>query len=175
MPCPDVTELVVRLIDRRCTVATCESLTGGLIGAELTSVPGSSAAFRGGLVTYASDLKVTLAGVDADVVRRVGVIDEQTAIQMALGARRVCRADLGVAVTGVAGPDGQDGHPPGEVWLAVAGPGRLVATTYVVLPGDRGRIRQQVVRAALWLLDDALGQMALSRGTGGRPGHPAPE
>lgn len=152
-------DLVARLVERSLTVATCESLTGGGVCAALTSVPGSSRVVRGGLVTYASDLKVRLAGVDADWVREHGVINETTAVEMALGALRACGALVAVSCTGVAGPDGQDGHGSGEVWLAVAMEGEpetSIVTRHLHLAGDRDAVRAQTVAAALHLLLDQM-------------------
>lgn len=151
------------------TVATAESLTGGLLGAALSSVPGSSAVLRGGLIVYATDLKHTLAGVPAELLAARGPVDPDVAVALAAGARKRCGADLGVGLTGVAGPDPQDGHPPGTWFVAVTGPdladsGTAVATarTGHPVPDDnpdhhepqrqRHRIRLQVVSAALDLL-----------------------
>src|SRR5512145_2743384 len=118
----DPAEIIAALVRAGATVATAESLTGGLVSAALTSVPGASAAVRGGVVAYATDLKHELAGVPADTLRRDGPVAARTASAMATGVRRKCAATYGVATTGVAGPDAQDGHPPGTVHVAVAGP-----------------------------------------------------
>lgn len=101
------------------TLATAESLTAGLLAGTVADVAGASAVLRGGLVVYATDLKHSLAGVDADLLRARGPVDPTVAGQLARGAAVRCRADLGVGVTGVAGPDSQDGHPVGEVWIGV--------------------------------------------------------
>lgn len=151
--------LVTRLAERSLTLATCESLTGGGVCAALTGVPGSSRVVRGGLVTYASDLKVRLAGVDADWVREHGVINETTAVEMALGALRACGAMVAVSCTGVAGPDGQDGHQPGEVWLALAMEGEpetSVLTRHLRVEGDRDAVRAATIDAALRLVLDQM-------------------
>lgn len=155
----DAERLIALLVERSLTIATCESLTGGAICAALTDVPGASRTVRGGLVTYASDLKVSLAGVDADWVSRRGVINETTAIEMAQGARRACSASVAVACTGVAGPDAQDGHQPGDVWLALcmAGePDETVVTRHLSLEGDRAQVRADTVNAALSLVLDQM-------------------
>lgn len=148
--------LVAHLVQRGLTLATCESLTGGLIAAAVTEVPGASAVFRGGLITYATDLKVSLAGVDAEWVAANGVINERTAIGMAVGTRERLGADLAVSCTGVAGPDPQDGVAPGLVWLALATlqPGRedAVITRCLTLAGDRAHIRRGATEAALGLV-----------------------
>lgn len=143
--------VVAELLRRHETVATCESLTAGLLVAELTTVPGSSAVVRGGLVTYATDLKTSLAGVPADLVATRGVVSREVAEAMAVGVRRVCGATWGVGLTGVAGPDPLDGRPPGTVCLSVAGPTGAVSIE-TVLPGDRAAVRAATVRAALGLL-----------------------
>ncbi len=134
------------------TVATAESLTAGLVSATLASVAGASEALRGGVVAYASDLKVGMLGVDGALVAKAGVISSAVAEQMAAGVCDRMSADWGVATTGVAGPDPQDGHPPGEVYVAVAGPGGLVDARALRLTGDRQAIRTATVDAALTLL-----------------------
>lgn len=141
------------------TLAFCESLTAGLAAATVASVPGASAVLRGGLVTYATDLKETLAGVPHDLLAQHGPVNPETARAMAEGARRACRADYGVSLTGVAGPDPQDGHPVGEVWLGVATPARSFAAPAggsALLQGSRQEIRSAAVDAALRILVDTL-------------------
>lgn len=137
-------DLVAALRRRGLTVAFCESLTAGLAAATLADTPGASAVLRGGLVTYATDLKYSLAGVPegADPVAA------DTAVAMAVGARERCGADWGVSLTGVAGPEPQGAHPVGEVWLGFAGPGG-VDRQKLQLSGGRREIREQAVAAAL--------------------------
>ena len=148
----DVHEL---LLARGQTLAVAESLTGGALGAALTGVPGVSTTFRGGVVAYATDLKAGLLGVDPSLLAERGAVDGLVAAAMATGVRTRLGATWGLATTGVAGPDPQDGHPPGEVYVAVAGPagGR---TDRLDLPGDRAAVRAAAVQAALLLLRDAL-------------------
>src|SRR4051812_4003327 len=98
------------------TVATAESLTGGLVCAALTDVPGASAVVRGGVVSYATDLKASVLGVDEHVLAAGGAVQARVAREMALGVAQLCGADLGVGTTGVAGPDPQDGQPVGTVF-----------------------------------------------------------
>lgn len=158
-PSPEAAEAIRLLKQHGWTIATCESITGGGIGATFTSVPGSSAVFRGGLITYATDLKVSLAGVDADFVAGDGAINERTARQMAIGAARSCRADVGLAATGVAGPDSEDGAAPGTVWLGLAMPapsGLRSSARRLDLAGNRAGIRRQTILAALDWLNDCL-------------------
>ena len=140
-----------RLTVAGATVAVAESLTGGLLSAALTDLPGSSAAFRGGLLVYASDLKASLAGVPGDVLDEHGAVSAQTAEALATGCRDRLGATYGIGVTGVAGPDEQEGKPVGTVHVAVVGPDGL-HTRSVRLPGDRARIRMLAVTVALDLL-----------------------
>jgi len=157
VPFADLTRLIATLTERGLTVATAESLTGGLLGAVLTEVPGSSAVVRGGLVVYATDLKHTLAHVDARLLADRGPVDPDVAGALADGARRRCGADIGIGLTGVAGPDPQDGVPVGAWYVAVSGPGnRTARLTSAGDDGDLGRaaIRARAVRAALQLLAD---------------------
>ncbi len=126
-----------RLEDRGWTLGVAESLTGGLIGARIANVPGASRTFRGSIASYATDVKRSVLGVTADQV-----VSKECAQQMAAGAQRVLGADVGIAVTGVAGPDEQDGQPVGTVWFALALPGLPVEAVSTRLPGDRERIRQ---------------------------------
>jgi nicotinamide-nucleotide amidase len=143
------------LLARRETLAVAESLTGGALGAAVVAVPGVSATFRGGVVAYATELKSDLLGVDAVLLARRGAVDPDVAVAMAVGVRRRLGATWGLATTGVAGPDPQDGHPPGVCFVAVAGPdGTRVQT--LALDGDRAAVRAAAVVAALALLHTAL-------------------
>lgn len=154
----DPAEVIIRLMNRRgWTLATCESLTGGALGAAITSISGASTVYRGGLVTYASDLKASLAGMDPSWIDQHGVINERTAIQMADGARRACGASWGISTTGVAGPTMQDGEPVGTVWIGVARPGEDTAARRFQFDGDRARIRLATVDAALRIVLDCMG------------------
>ena len=143
--------VVHRLAAAGATVAVAESLTAGLVGAGLTEVPGSSAVFRGGVQVYATDLKTLLAGVPEAVLAEHGAVSEQTAVAMAQGVRERLGSTYGLALTGVAGPDPQEGHPPGTLYVAAAGPDGVRARA-VRLPGDRTRVRLLAVTAALDLL-----------------------
>jgi nicotinamide-nucleotide amidase len=141
------------------TVAVAESLTGGLVGASLSRMPGSSETFRGSLVVYATDLKESLAGVPGPLLSTVGAVSPETAAAMAAGARERLGATYGVGATGVAGPSEQVGHPVGTVHLAVAGPHGGVVRS-LRLPGDRERVRTLAVTAALDLLRRQIGRKA---------------
>lgn len=137
--------------ERGQTVAVAESLTGGLLGGALTDMPGSSTAFRGGVIAYATELKATLAGVPGPLLNAEGPVSAEVAAAMAAGVRDRLGSTYGVALTGVAGPDPQDGHPPGTVFVAVAGPDQGQVRE-LSLPGDRAAIRRGAVLAALELL-----------------------
>ncbi|MFH8220847.1 CinA family protein [Streptomyces sp. NPDC018057] len=152
----DVVEL---LTVRGETLAVAESLTGGLVAADITSVPGASKVFRGSVTAYATDLKHRLLGVDATLLAQRGAVDPQVAAQMAAGVREALGADWGIATTGVAGPEPQDGQPVGTVYVAVAGPPHAEdgatgggKTAALRLNGDRADIRMESVRSVLALL-----------------------
>ena len=130
-------------------IATAESLTGGLIGATITEVPGSSDVFLGGVMSYASDVKHKVLGVDEGVINGEGVVSERCAIEMAQGARERLSADIAVSVTGIAGPGGAEpGKPVGTVWMGVSTPDDTYATK-LTFAGSRDDIRKQTVDAAL--------------------------
>lgn len=148
-------ELVDLLKTRELTVATCESLTAGLAAAMIADIAGASAVLRGGLITYATDVKGLLAGVDKHILADSGPVSPVTAEQMALGARAKVRADFALSLTGVAGPDPQDGHEVGEVFLSVAGP-ESVRTQRVLIDGDRPAIRQRAAELGFRLLIDEI-------------------
>jgi nicotinamide-nucleotide amidase len=155
-----VADLIVQLADRRLTVAACESLTGGLLTALLTAVPGSSAVVRGSLVVYATELKARLAGVDESLLAEHGPVHPEVARQLAAGARRACGSTIGIGLTGVAGPDPQHGLPAGTVYVALAGPEgfQLVSRRPgEITGGSRSGIRAAAVRDALELLERAAG------------------
>jgi len=165
---PLAQHLVTRLAAADATLATAESLTGGLLGAMITTVPGASAVYRGGVVAYATELKVSLLGVPAEVVAEYGVISRECAAAMALSVRDRAGATYGLGLTGVAGPDLQEGRPAGTVFVGLATP----AATEVVelaLVGDRYAVRTGACRAALDLLLRRLGGHTSSTDPG-RPG-----
>ncbi|MDA8372150.1 MAG: nicotinamide-nucleotide amidohydrolase family protein [Nocardiopsaceae bacterium] len=141
------------LKERGATVATAESLTGGLIGAALTAVPGASATYRGGVVAYATDLKAELLGVPRDLLAEHGAVHPDVALAMAHGVRHALTASFGLSVTGVAGPDPQDGRPAGTVFAAVAGGAGQNRVTELHLTGGRDHIRSGTVEQALHLLN----------------------
>ena len=154
--------VVLRALQQACaTVAVAESLTAGLVGGSITEVPGSSAVFRGGVQVYATDLKASLAGVPEELLAEHGAVSEPTAAALAEGVRARLGATYGLALTGVAGPDPQEGHPPGTLHVAVAGPAGTKVRS-LRLPGDRTRVRLLAVNAGLDLL-----RRVVSTGTSG--------
>ncbi len=132
---------------RSWSLGLAESLTGGLVSARLVNVPGASTWFRGGVVAYASEVKFSLLGVPSGPV-----VSEEAALAMASGARRQLGADVGLALTGVAGPEEQDGEPPGTVVVGIALPDAQPEAVRLRLPGDRDRVRQYATISALDLL-----------------------
>ena len=154
-------ELVRALADRGLTVAAAESLTGGLVASAIIDVPGASRVMRGGIVAYDTRAKRELLGVDGALLAEHGAVDPEVARQMALGVCRVFTldgtvADVGLATTGVAGPDPQDGQPVGTVYVAVAIAGEVWGEHHT-LSGDRPAIRAAAVDAVVSLAVRALG------------------
>lgn len=155
----DTSALAGRVIEacvaRALTVGVAESLTGGLLAASLVSVPGASRVFRGGVIAYDTALKSSLLGVEGPLLEREGPVHAEVARQMAAGARHACRvdgrlADIGLATTGVAGPDPdpQTGQPAGTVWIAW----NILGVPHVErceMTGDRQRIRTKTVQVLL--------------------------
>jgi nicotinamide-nucleotide amidase len=144
---------------RAATIAVAESLTGGLLGGALTDLAGSSETFRGGVIAYATELKTSLLDVDPALLDRHGPVHPEVAAAMANGAAVRLRATYGLATTGVAGPDPAGGRAPGEVYVALAGPGvgsdgcRVVSLR---LDGGRDDVRHETVRRALALAAEEL-------------------
>ncbi len=143
------------LLSRGLTLAVAESLTGGLVAPRLVNVPGASDWFRGGVVSYATDVKYSLLDVPEGPV-----VSAAPASAMATGVAAKLGADVGQAVTGVAGPDSQEGHPPGTVFMAVALPNQDPITVEAALPGDRARVRQFACISLLDLLRRTLSRSA---------------
>jgi nicotinamide-nucleotide amidase len=143
------------LRERGLTLATMESCTGGLLASTITDVPGSSDYYKGGLVSYATEMKVAW-GVDRQVIAEHGVISAECAQAMARAARERLGADVGIGVTGVAGPDPQEDKPVGSVHIAVALGGRPPRTTSYVFPQGREAVKRRAVTTALALLRRVL-------------------
>ncbi|MGW5850889.1 CinA family protein [Streptomyces sp. NPDC055254] len=161
----DAATQVLRLLARSGqTVAVAESLTGGMVAAELTAVPGSSRSFRGSVTAYATELKHRVLGVDAALLAAEGAVNARVAEEMAAGVRRVMDASWGIATTGVAGPAPQDGQPVGTVFIAVDGPGGR-KTARLRLNGSRTEIRRESARTVLELLWSQLRENARRQDT----------
>ncbi len=145
------------LTERDLTLATAESLTGGLLGATITEIPGASKVYLGGATAYATPVKESLLGVDRKEIEAFSVVSAQVASGMASGIHDATGADWCIAVTGVAGPEPSEGHAPGEVWICVRGPqiGALPAAVHTrqfQFEGDRRAVREATVEAALAML-----------------------
>ncbi|MBV0895225.1 CinA family protein [Microbacterium sp. NC79] len=154
-------QVLNELVRRGYMLSTAESLTGGLLADAFVSVPGASAVYLGGVVSYATSVKQAVLGVDADLLARHGAVHPDVATQMAEGVRDVvsiagARADVGVATTGVAGPDPADGQPVGTVYIGISTP-----ETQLVVPlqlsGSRAEIRTKTVALAVDAVGRALG------------------
>jgi nicotinamide-nucleotide amidase len=155
---------IIRLLDERSLrLATMESCTGGLLASVLTDAPGASAVFRGGLVSYMTDVKEQF-GVDPAIIAEFGVVSPQTANAMARAVTSVLDADLGVGITGVAGPSTQDGRPVGEVHIGFYD-GTQAQTMSYTFPQSREAIKRRAVTSALQLIRRCL----LARDAAPRP------
>jgi nicotinamide-nucleotide amidase len=154
---PTLEELAGELLSRRgLTVAVAESCTGGLLGDLLTDVPGSSTYFLGGVVAYHDDLKTGILGVPAAVIRQHGAVSEECALLMARGIRSVTGADIGISITGIAGPTGgTPAKPVGTVYIGFAGPDVGMAERFN-WTGDRRENKRHSAQAALKILIDYL-------------------
>jgi nicotinamide-nucleotide amidase len=146
--------IAARLLDLSLSLGVAESVTGGLIASRLVNVVGASKWFRGGVVSYASQVKFDVLDVPLGPV-----VSGEAARAMAVGVRRVLRADVGLSVTGVAGPEEQDGHPPGTVFVGIS-LGDVITDVKLRLPGDRPRIRAYSAISALDALRKALGDVS---------------
>jgi nicotinamide-nucleotide amidase len=145
-------ETVVRLlIDAGTSLACAESITGGGVGARITSVPGASEVFLGSGVVYRNEAKVAVLGVSRETLEGPGPVSEECAREMAAGARRVFGSDLGLSLTGAAGPESHGGAPPGVIWVALDGDEVAHARGFQV-PGERDRVRRWAEQAALDLV-----------------------
>ncbi|MEO7349994.1 MAG: nicotinamide-nucleotide amidohydrolase family protein [Terrimesophilobacter sp.] len=160
-------QLIAELLARGLTVAVAESLTGGLLVADLIAVPGASAVINGGVVAYSSEIKASVLGVDAVLLAEVGPVHPEVARQLAKNVRDRMAvaghpADVGIATTGVAGPDSVDGNSPGVVFLGLS-LGAVTRARELSLQGTRQQIRAQTVVAAReWLAEALEGGLANS-------------
>jgi len=154
-------QLVSALRERGWTLGVAESLTGGAVASEIVSVPGASSALWGAIVAYATPVKHTLLGVDAELLAAHGPVHPEVAVQMACGVRRAVAvdgrpADVGLSTTGIAGPDSPDGQPVGTVHIGVATPLGAPRSRVFVFPGSRDEIRIRARDAAIDLALDAV-------------------
>jgi PncC family amidohydrolase len=152
---PDLDRLGELLQRRALNVAVAESCTGGLLAAALADLPEASSRFLGGVVSYATDTKLAVLGVPEEIIRRDGVISEATARSMAEGARRLFKSGVAISVTGVAGPQTQEGKPVGLTYIGVSLDGRTAVREYH-WPGGRAANRVASVEAAIQLAADTL-------------------
>ena len=145
-------DVIQYLADKSKTLATAESLTGGGIGAELTAVPGSSAVYKGGVISYTNEVKHHILGVKTDTLERFGAVSSKTVAEMAAGVRKMLDSDVEVAVTGLAGPGGDDfGNPVGTVFVGYCETNCLITREFH-FSGDRESVRNQTIQAALKLI-----------------------
>jgi competence/damage-inducible protein CinA C-terminal domain len=156
--CPVFELLVQRLKDRKLTVSTAESCTGGLLGKSITDVSGSSAVYPGGVISYCNRIKHDLLGVDQGLLDSLGPVSLAVAFQMARGVRRAIGADLGLSVTGIAGPNSDEtGRPVGLVYIGAA-LGTMSLVREYRFQGDRTAVRAQAAEAAAELAMELLNE-----------------
>ena len=155
MPPEDAQDVVKQLTQRQLTVATAESLTAGMLSSVIAAVPGASAVLQGGIVAYNNTVKHRLLGVSADTLAARGAVDSDTAKQMATGVRDRLDADIGIATTGVAGPEPSEGKAVGIVFIALSTVDDTVAKL-LRFDGTRQHIREATVAASLQLVAEWL-------------------
>ena len=144
-------KVIASLIEKKATVATAESCTGGMVAEKLTSVSGASSAIKYSVVTYCNKAKEILVGVNHETLEKFGAVSEQTASEMAAGVRKIMGADIGVSVTGLAGPLGDEGKPVGLVYIGVSSD-NYNAVLENHFDGDRDSVRKQATDTALELV-----------------------
>jgi len=144
------------LLELGCTLATAESLTGGLVGARITAVAGSSDYYLGGVISYATAIKHSLLRVGLDILTTHGAVSEQTAAAMASGVRDLFKADIGLSTTGVAGPATQDGQPVGTLCVGIADASGVRTFRLAGPAGDRAAVREWAAGQAIRLLVERL-------------------
>ena len=149
--------LVGLLKEKGLTAATAESCTGGMIAEAITSIPGASGVFHCGIVAYSNEIKERVLGVKAETIARFSAVSDETAAEMAAGARKVSGADIGVSVTGNAGPEPSEGKPVGEVWIAVDAEWEKECVC-CHFTGSRNEIRREAAEKALDLAIELIGK-----------------
>lgn len=153
----EATALLVLLQARNLTLATAESCTGGLIGGAITAIPGSSATYLAGFITYSNEAKIRMLGVSEGVIAAAGAVSEACARQMAEGALLNARTDFAISCTGIAGPDGGSAEKPvGLVYIGLAHRNAATTARRFVFPGDRAAVRHATVAAALNFLSETV-------------------
>lgn len=157
MTLPELAFAVGRLLlKKKCAIAVCESCTGGMLGALLTAIPGSSEYFEGGIIAYSNRVKEKIAGVNRSVLARYGAVSEEVAIEMAQGVREKMHTDIGISITGVAGPGGGSrSKPVGLVYVALS-MGREDIVVRSIFTGNRDHIRKMACKKALTMLHKRL-------------------
>ena len=154
---PEV-RLAARLLKKKLTVATAESCTGGQVSDRITNLAGASSFFLGGIVAYSNQAKLSLLGVDEATLNQYGAVSSETALEMAVGARRVFSADLAVSITGIAGPEGGTAEKPvGLTWIGISSEAGASAVRHI-WDGDRLANKRASADAALNLLLEAADQ-----------------
>jgi PncC family amidohydrolase len=144
------------LTQRGLTLAAAESCTGGLVSHRITNVPGSSEYFLGGIVAYSNQIKMGLLGVRQDTLESKGAVSQETVLEMAAGVRQALKADIGIAISGIAGPGGATlNKPVGLVWLALSADNADNARSFI-FPGDRLAVKEQSAQAALQMVLEYL-------------------
>ena len=152
----DIAKTIEKLREKRLRIATAESCTGGLVAAAITAIPGASDAFDCGIICYSNEIKEKLLAVDHQLLEEYGAVSKETAIAMATGVRKLAKADIALAITGIAGPSGGTAEKPvGLVYIALADKEHCRAIKNI-FPGSRDDVRRQSVEQALKMLDELL-------------------
>lgn len=150
----------VRLLkENKMTVSAAESCTGGLVSAYITAVPGSSSAFELGITSYSCRVKRDILGVDGETLQNLGAVSRETAYKMAQNIREMANSSIGVSVTGVAGPDGSEGHAPGLVYIAAAYDGGVRVKELNIDPLSRNYVRETAVSEIFKLIIKIIGEV----------------
>ena len=146
---------IKHLRKHKATLSVAESITGGGLGNELTSIAGSSEVFLGGIIAYSDDVKIKELGVSKTLIKKLSAVSEEVAKEMAIGVRKKFKTDFSIATTGVAGPGRAYGQKAGTVWIAISSPNNTVAIQ-LALSGDRNSIRKATIESAFALLSRIL-------------------
>ncbi len=142
--------LIKKLQEKNLTLAVAESLTGGLVAASLTEIPGASKVFKGSITAYSDEIKINVLNVNKELITNFTSISEQVALEMAINVRKTMKSDIGISTTGVAGPEKSSGFAPGLVFVAISN-GDHNMCQKLEITGDRTQIRNQTVQAILQL------------------------